>query len=98
MNLFKTNVNLASSYFYALSGICFANKINSEQIFKSPGMLKQSIEMIKENIKLPELTENVCSMLSNLTYKNEQHKIVLYCKLIQAIRRGRRNGNFNENI
>ena len=54
--------------------------------------------MIKENIKLPELTENVCSMLSNLTYKNEQHKIVMTKILIKVIRRSRRNGNFNKNI
>jgi hypothetical protein len=67
---------LATSSFYALSGLCYNNKVNADMLIKTTNVAQLSISTAKEFKDDNQLIETVCSLFSNLTFKNEPNKIV----------------------
>ncbi|EAS03305.2 hypothetical protein TTHERM_00537400 (macronuclear) [Tetrahymena thermophila SB210] len=73
LSRFPNNKILATNSFYALSGLAYNNKANCAEIMKTD-ILNIIKEQIKEFMVEHQVIETICSLLSNLTFKNEDVK------------------------
>ncbi|KAL4491936.1 hypothetical protein ABPG72_008357 [Tetrahymena utriculariae] len=73
LSRFPNNKVLATNSFYALSGLAYNNKTNCSDIMKTD-ILNIIKEQIKEFMVEHQVIETICSLLSNLTFKNEDVK------------------------
>ncbi len=67
---------LAVNSFYALSGLAYNNRENSNAIMAA-GIIPLTKNFLRSQKSDATLVETVCSLYSNITYKNDKNKITL---------------------
>lgn len=72
----QDDVKLLANGFYAISGLCYNNKAISQEVLGS-GIIKKIQAYIGKYESEPILIETICSVISNLTFKNDNNKKVL---------------------
>ncbi|KRX04110.1 Armadillo-type fold [Pseudocohnilembus persalinus] len=74
---FPEDTVLATNSFYALSGLAYNCKENSNKIGQQTSIFSISLHYLQSYRQECELIETLCSFYSNITYKNEKNKDII---------------------